>query len=78
MWHPYSVDLALCKTYARHANDRGRCANRKHRKDDGAFVYCQHVNQCPSHRPIDCTGYGEGDAKMKADNLSITEKRLLH
>ena len=28
-----------------------------------AFVYCQHTNLCPSHRPKDCKGYGEGDAK---------------
>ncbi len=26
MWHPYSVDLALCKTYVWHANARGWCA----------------------------------------------------
>ena len=31
MWHPYSVDLALCKTYVRHANARGWCAYREHR-----------------------------------------------
>ena len=31
MWHSYSVDLALCKTYVRHANARGRCAYREHR-----------------------------------------------
>ena len=26
MWHPYSVDLALCKTHVRDANARGWCA----------------------------------------------------
>ena len=31
MWHPYSVDLALCKTYVRHANARGWCAYREYR-----------------------------------------------
>ena len=30
MWHPYSVDLALCKTYVRDANARGWCAYREH------------------------------------------------
>ena len=31
MWHPYSVDLALCKTHVRHANARVWCAYREHR-----------------------------------------------
>ena len=31
MWYPYSVDLALCKTYVRHANARGWSAYREHR-----------------------------------------------
>ena len=31
LWHPYSVDLALCKTHVRHANARGWCAYREHR-----------------------------------------------
>ena len=31
VWHSYSVDLALCKTYVRDANARGWCAYREHR-----------------------------------------------
>ena len=31
LWHPYSVDLALCKTHVWDANARGRCASREHR-----------------------------------------------
>jgi len=31
LWHPYSVDLALSKTYVWHANARGWCAYREHR-----------------------------------------------
>ena len=37
----------------------------------GAFVYCQHANLCPSHRPKDCNGYGEVDAAKECIAISI-------
>ena len=70
----YSVDLALCKTYVRHANARGWCAYREHRQNDWAFVDCQHANLRPNHRPRDCKGYGEVDAKASMNKRSPTQE----
>ena len=75
MWHPHSVDLALCTTHVRHADFGGWYSDREHRQDDGTRLHCQHANLRPNHRQEDFKGHGQSDTTK--GRLRLNKKDLL-